>query len=125
MQPLPVSRSQGAYTMPENNASQLSAPAIVLEFHHRPKNAPRPHDERENTDFLEWLPGSFIPIPAVDDTVSYNSWKHTGPGDLDGEDIVVMRKVASRHFYIHQDHIVAYVVVTDLSSKEAAGRVKE
>jgi hypothetical protein len=111
--------------MPENNASQLSAPAIVLEFHHRPKNAARPHDERENTDFLEWLPGSFIPIPAVDDTVSYNSWKHTGPGDLDGEDIVVMRKVASRHFYIHQDHIVAYVVVTDLSSKEAAGRVKE
>ena len=49
----------------------------------------------------------------------------TCPGDLDGEDIVVNRKVASRHFYIHQDHIVAYVVVTDLSSKEAAGRVKE
>ena len=33
----------------------------------------------------------------------------TCPGDLDGEDIVVNRKVASRHFYIHQDHIVAYV----------------
>ena len=37
----------------------------------------------------------------------------TGPGDLDGEDIVVNRKVTSRHFYIHQDHIVAYVVATD------------
>ena len=35
-----------------------------------------------------------------------------------------MRKVASRHFYIDQDRMVAYVVVTDLSSKEAAGRMK-
>ena len=48
----------------------------------------------------------------------------TCPGDLDGEDIVVNRKVASRHFYIHQDHIVAYVVVTDRSSKEASERMR-
>jgi len=111
--------------MPTDDISRLPAPAIVVEFHYKPKGAARPYDETENTDRLEWASGSFVPIPAIDDTVSYDSWEHTGPGPTDGRDCVVMRKVVSRHFYTHQDHVCVYVVVTDLSDAERASRLKE
>lgn len=103
----------------------LPAPIICLEFHYKPIGAKRPHDESENTDRFDWQSGSFIPVPAVGDTVSYNSWKQTGPGPTDGKDTNVIRKVVSRHFYVHQDYIGAYIVVTDLSDKEAKARIKE
>jgi hypothetical protein len=111
--------------MPNDTVSHLPAPDIALEFHYKPKGAARPHDEYENTDRLKWGSDSFIPIPSVDDTVSYKCWKHTGPGPEDGKDTVVTRRVVSRQFYVYQDQISAYIVVTDLSSEEAAARIKE
>ncbi len=108
-----------------DDLSHLPAPFTVFEFHYKPKNSARPHDETENTDRLDWLPGSFVPVPSVGDTVSYDSWKATGPDADDGKDIVVMRKVESRHFYVHEDHICVYIVVTDVSDSERLARLKE
>jgi hypothetical protein len=108
-----------------DNLSHLPAPQIVLEFHYKPKNSTRPHDEKENTDRSDWVPGSFVPVPSVGDTVSYNAWKATGQDPDDGKNIVAMRKVESRHFYVHQDHICVYIVVTDVSDSERLARVKE
>lgn len=105
--------------------TELPSPATVVEFHYKPQGAARPHDECENTDHLEWAPGSFVALPAVGDSVTYNSWEHTGPEVTDGKDVVVFRKVVSRHFTVHEDHIHVYLVVSDVSVEEMRSRLKE
>ncbi len=98
--------------------------SVMFEFHYRPQDAARPRDEMENTDRLEWAAGG-VPIPNVGDTVSYDSWEHTGSGPTEGRDIVVARKIVSRHFYVHRDHIVVYFVVSDATGAEMRERLKE
>jgi hypothetical protein len=111
--------------MPSASEKYLPAPTVSIEFHYKPEGAMRPYDETENTDTLYWQSGSFLPIPNVGDSVSFDSWKQTGPGDTDGEDYVVIRKVISRHFFVHQSHVNVYFVVTDISAKELGARIKE
>ncbi len=95
----------------------LQVPAVMFEFHYKPQDGTRPRGELENTDRLEWAAGG-VPIPTVGDTVSYDSWEHTGPGPTDGRDIVVARRILSRHFYVHKDHICVYFVVSDAIGAE-------
>jgi len=80
-------------------------PKVSFQFHVKPASAQRSHREADNTERLEWDSEGTVPVPNVGDTVSYQSWKRTGPGATDGEDITVTRKVVSRHFLIMPDHI--------------------
>ncbi len=102
----------------------LQVPAVIFEFHYKPQGATRPRGESENTDRLEWAAGG-VPIPTVGDTVRYDSWEHTGPGLTDGREVVVARKILSRHFYVHKDHIGVSFVVSDDTGTEMRERLKE
>lgn len=106
-------------------APDLPAPVVNFGFHLKPAGAVRANDERENTEFLEWGQGGMVPIPDVGDTVSYTSWKATGPGPGHGEESIVVRKIESRHFYVHQDRITIYFVVTDVADDELRAPPKE
>ena len=66
-----------------------------------------------------------VPIPNAGDTVSYTAWKATGPGPADGEGFIAVRKIVSRHFYVHQDQVTVYFVVTDVAGDELGARLKE
>ncbi|MGC9197970.1 MAG: hypothetical protein ACP5E5_03405 [Acidobacteriaceae bacterium] len=57
--------------------------------------------------------------------MSYDSWEHTGSDPTGGRDIVVARKIVSRHFYVHRNHIVVYFVVSDATEAEMCERLKE
>ena len=84
-----------------------------VEFQYKPPGHARPYDEVQE-DPLQFE-GEFCPLPNVGDSVDYK----------EGDKIVV-RKVLTRHFaFSYPDFICVNIVVTDVSPKEMAERLKE
>jgi len=103
---------------------------VSIQFQYQPDETRRPIDGAEHNEEIETEGNEFMPIPNVGDTVSYQSYEYDYDDkhriiDGSGRDIVVARKVKTRHFSYSAAHIGVNIVVTDVPKGEMAMRLKE
>jgi hypothetical protein len=84
-----------------------------LEFQYKADGSSRPEDGVQDEQFI-FEAGEAIPIPDVGDSVSY----------LHGEKMMAY-EVISRHFSYMSGWCMVNIVVTDISAREMAARLKE
>lgn len=84
-----------------------------IEFQYKAESDARPEDAVQDEQLL-FENGENIPIPNVGDSVSY---KYSGS--------LKPFKVLTRDFIFSEDWCVVNIVVTDISDKEMASRLKE
>jgi hypothetical protein len=96
----------------------------------RPKR--RPIDRSHHNELIKAEDGEFLPIPAVGDTVSYESYEYdydsTGKAIIEsGRTKIVTRKVKTRHFGYSSgaDGLYINTVVGDMPQEEMAMRLEE
>jgi hypothetical protein len=103
---------------------------ISIQYQYLPEGHARPTEGSEHNEPIENLAGEFLPIPAVGDTVAYESYEYdyvAGKANLEsGRKKIVCRKVLTRHFsYSGEDFLNVNIVVGDVSQAEMAKRLKE
>lgn len=104
--------------------------AISIQFQYMPDENRRPIDGADHIEPIEVEAGQFLPIPEVGDTVSYESYeydyddKHNLIEDS-GREIMVARKVRTRHFSYGPTGVHVNIVVVDVPKGEMPMRLKE
>jgi hypothetical protein len=84
-----------------------------VEFRYKPQDRARPFDEVQELE-LVFEHGEALPLPNVGDSVSYLE-----------DDMMVARKVVTRHFSYVKGWCAVNIVVTDIPDDEMAARIKE
>jgi hypothetical protein len=103
---------------------------VSIQFQYQPDESRRPIDGSDHNDLIETEDGQFMPIPDVGDTVNYMSYEYDyddkGMAKLDtGREIMVARKVRTRHFGYSDDYVFVNIVVGDVPDGEMLMRLKQ
>jgi hypothetical protein len=103
---------------------------VSIQFQYQPDDSPRPIDGSDHNDPIETEDGQFMPVPDVGDTVNYMSYHYDydEKGSIvegSGREIMVARKVKTRHFGYSEGYVFVNVVVGDVPDGEMAMRLKE
>jgi len=102
---------------------------VSIQFQYMYDETRRPDDGADQNDPIE-LENSFLPIPRVGDTVSYESYEYDYDKDHklvegSGREMMVARKVKTVHYSYSEDRVFVNIVVTDVPPGEMSKRLKE
>ena len=100
-----------------------------VQFQYQPDEGRRPLDCPDHNDPIEAEGGQFMAIPDVGDTVNYMSYAYGYDAahriaEGSGREIMVVRKVKTRHFSYTADHMFVNIVV-DVPEGEMAMRLDQ